>query len=214
MTTIEAILLATTGNALLLAVLGWLARSLLQNLLTRDLAEHRIRLEAENQKSAQAFGHELSLAAREHDIRFGKLHERRADIIAKLYELLIDTSEKGAAYSSPIGHSSDPLKSEQFNDFANSYNEAAQFFHRNKLFLPATTCAKVDELFRGIREQPSRMNMYMNMADLHPGNGIEIKRLDAWDAAWKYFQEDFKPAMAALEHDLRVLLGDQPTNTR
>ncbi|MEC3890101.1 hypothetical protein [Xanthomonas campestris] len=212
MSTIESILLLTTGNALLLGVLGWLARSLLQNFLTKDLVEHRVRLESESQRSVQAFGHALTLAAREHDIRFGKLHERRADTIAKLYELLIDTSDKGAAYSSPVGHSGDPPKAEQFNDFANSYNEAARYFHRKKLFLPPATCAKVDELFRGLKEQPAKMNIYMNMADQHPGTNFELQRLDAWDAAWKYFHEDFKPAMVALEHDLRALLGDQPAN--
>ena len=195
-----------------MAVLGWLARSLMQNLLTKDLAEHRVRLEAENQRAAQSFGHELSLAAREHDIRFGKLHERRAETIAKLYELLVEASDKGASYTSPVGHSSDLPKSEQFNEFAASYNAAAQYFYRHKLFLPAATCAKVDELFTGLRDQPSKLNMYMNMAEQHPGSSIELKRLEAWDAAWKYFKDDFKPAMAALEHDLRVLLGDEPVN--
>jgi len=213
MTNIQAILLATTGNALLLAILGWLAKSLLQNFLTKDLAEHRIRLESENERAAQSFGHKLALVAREHDIRFGKLHERRAETIAKLYELLIDTYESGAAYSSPVGHSGELPKSEQFSEFANFYNQAARYLHRNKLFLPAETCQMVDELFRGLREQPSRLNMYMNMADQHPGTSMELKRLDAWDAAWKYFNEDFKPAIAALENDLRVLLGDRPANS-
>lgn len=210
MTTIEAIVLATIGNALLLAVLGWLARSLVQNLLTKDLAEHRIRLEAENQRAAQSFGHELSLAAREHDIRFGKLHERRAETIAKLYELLIVASDRGASYASPVGNSADLPKTEQFSEFATSYNAAAQYFYRNRLFLPAATCGKVDELFRGLGEQPSKLNMYMNLAEQHPGTEIELKRLEAWDAAWKYFKDDLKLAMAALEHDLRVLLGDEP----
>lgn len=88
---VQVILLAITGNTLLLAVLGWLARSLIQNMFAKDLSTHRIRLEAENERVALEFGHELSLAAKEHDIRFGKLHERRADTIAKLYELLADT---------------------------------------------------------------------------------------------------------------------------
>ncbi|MEO7050359.1 MAG: hypothetical protein ABI128_01720, partial [Rhodanobacter sp.] len=113
MTTLQTILLAITGNTLLVAVLGWLARSLVQNILTKDLDAHRIRLESENQRAAQAFGHELSLAAKEHDIRFGKLHERRAETIAKLYELLTTTSESGALYSSPFGTSADAPKSEQ-----------------------------------------------------------------------------------------------------
>ena len=183
MSTIEAILIAATSNALLLAVLGWLARSLLQNLLTKDLAEHRIRLESENQRAALAFGHDLSMLAREHDIRFGKLHERRADAISKLYELLTDTFERGSAYSSPFGNSSDPTRAEQFAQFAGSYNETARYFYRNKLFLPEATCDKVEELFRGLREQPSRMNMYMNMAEQHQNSEMERKRLEAWDAA-------------------------------
>ena len=207
MTTIEVILLATTGNALVLAVLGWLARSLIQNLLSKDLDKYRLQLESENQRAAQAFGHELSLAAKEHDIRFGKLHERRAETIAMLYELLTTTSEKGSVYSSPHGYSSDPPKSEQYNDFANSYNQAAKYFYRNKLFLPAETCVRVEALFQGIKEHPSKMNMYMSMAEQHPGGDIELKKLDAWNDAWRYFQDVFKPAMAALEQDLRGCTG-------
>ena len=146
----------------------------MQSLLAKDLDKHRIRLEAENQRAAQAFGHELSLAAQEHDIRFGKLHERRAETISKLYDLLTTTSENGALYSSPFGTSADPPKSEQFDEFAKSYNEATRYFSRNKLFLPEVTCRKVDELFRGLKEHPSKMNTYMNMAARHPGTDMEI----------------------------------------
>lgn len=214
MTTFESIVLAITGNALVLAVLGWLAKSLLQSLLTKDLAGHRIRLESENQRAAQAFGHELSLAAREHDITFGKLHQRRAQTIAKLYELLAITAEKGANYSTPFGYSSDPPKSEQFTIFANAYNDAARYFYSHKLFLPEEACEKVEELFRDLKEHPSKMNVYMGIADQHSSSDIELKRLEAWNDAWKYFQEDFKSAMAVLEVDFRHLLGDRPTSSR
>lgn len=210
MTTFQSIVVAITGNAFLLAVLGWLAKSLLQNLLTKDLAEHRVRLESDNRRAAQAFEHELSMTAREHDIRFGKLHERRAETIAKLYEFLALTSEKGAAYSSPFGYSSDPPKLEQFIAFASAYNDAATFFYTRKLFLPEQTCERVEELFRGMKEHPSKMKMYMSMADQHSSSNMELKKLDAWNEAWKYFQEDFKPAMATLESDFRSLLGDLP----
>lgn len=205
---VQVVILAITGNTLLLAVLGWLARSLIQNMFAKDLSTHRIRLEAENERAAIALGHELSLTAKEHDIRFGKLHERRADTIAKLYELLVDTSEKGSTYSSPIGFGNDPPKSEQYGTFAESYNSAATFFFRNKIFLPALTCTKIEELFRAIKEHPSRMQLYMNMAERHPESEMSVKSNEAWDQAWKYFDKEFKPAMAALENDLRMLLGD------
>jgi len=178
------------------------------------LAGHRIRLESENQRAAQAFGHELSLAAREHDITFGKLHQRRAQTIAKLYELLAITAEKGANYSTPFGYSSDPPKSEQFTIFANAYNDAARYFYSHKLFLPEEACEKVEELFRDLKEHPSKMNVYMGIADQHSSSDIELKRLEAWNDAWKYFQEDFKSAMAVLEVDFRHLLGDRPTSSR
>lgn len=147
------------------------------------------------------------MAAREHDIRFGKLHERRAETIAKLYKLLSITSEKGATYSAPFGYSSDPPKSEQFAAFVKAYNDAVKYFHSHKLFLPEEACGKVEKLFQGLKEHTSKMNMYMGMAEQHSSSDIELKKFDAWDDAWRYFQEDFNQAMAALERDFRSLLG-------
>lgn len=209
MSTFESIALALTGNALALAVLGWLAKSLLQNLLTKDLAAHRIRLELENERATQAFGHELALLAREHDITFSKLHQRRAQTIAKLYELLSITAEKGSSYSSPISYSNEPTKSELFNIFASAYNDAAKYFYSHKLFLPEESCKKIEELFQGLKKHPSKMNAYMGMAERHQSHELEIKSLDAWNESWKYFEHEFKPAMTVLERDFRQLLGDK-----
>lgn len=209
MSTFQSIALALTGNALALAVLGWLAKSLLQNLMTKDLAEHRIRLELENERASQAFGHELALAAREHDITFSKLHQRRAQTIAKLYELLSITAEKGISYSSPFSYANDPPKSELFNIFASAYNDAAKYFYSHKLFLPEESCKKIEELFQGLRTHPSKMNVYMEVAERHQNSEMELKSLDAWNEAWKYFEHDIKPAMAVLENDFRHLLGDK-----
>ncbi|WP_285315266.1 hypothetical protein [Stenotrophomonas maltophilia] len=210
MSPFETIALALTSNALALAVLGWLAKSLIQNLLTKDLAEHRIRLELENERASQAFGHELALAAREHDITFSKLHQRRAQTVAKLYELLSIAAEKGSNYSTPISYSNEPSKPELFAIFANAFNEAAKYFYSHKLFLPEESCAKIEELFQGLKTLPSKMNTFMAMAEMHKSPEMEIKSLDAWNEAWKYFEHDLKPAMALLERDFRLLLGDKP----
>ncbi len=209
MSTFEMMVVALTGNAAALAVLGWLAKSLIQNLLNKDLAVHRVRLELENERASQAFGHELALAAREHDITFSKLHQRRAQTIAKLYRLLSITADKGINYSTPITYSDEPSKSELYNIFASAFNEAAHYFYSNKLFLPEESCEKIEKLFKGLKSHPSKMNTYMNLAEMHKTSEIEIKSLDAWNDAWKYFSNDFKPAMAVLERDFRILLGDK-----
>lgn len=52
------------------------------------------------------------------------------------------------------------------------------------------------------------MQLYMNMAERHPESEMSVKSHEAWDQAWKYFDKEFRPAMAALEDDLRRLLGD------
>lgn len=209
MSPFETIALALTGNALALAVLGWLAKSLIQNLLTKDLAEHRIRLELENQRASQAFGHELALAAQEHDITFSKLHERRAEVVARLYELLSITAEKGNHYATPISYSNEPSKPELFVIFANAFNDSAKYFYSHKLFLPEESCNKIEGLFEGLKAHSSKMNIYMGMAEQHKSSEMEIKSLDAWNDAWKYFVHDLKPAMALLERDFRLLLGDK-----
>lgn len=72
----QAVLIAFGGNAALLAVLGWLARSLGAQFLAKDLEARKAELSAAAATTSERFKHELALVAHEHQVRFSKLHEQ------------------------------------------------------------------------------------------------------------------------------------------
>ncbi|MCF8792768.1 hypothetical protein ABQF08_22020 [Xanthomonas campestris pv. campestris] len=113
MTDWQTIILAVTGNALALAVLGWLAKSLISSFLSKDLERHRAALTAANQTATERLRHELSLVAQERNIVFSSLHQRRADAIAGIYERIVETSRRGASYASPIEYGGEPTKQDK-----------------------------------------------------------------------------------------------------
>ena len=83
----QSLLVAAGGNATLLLVLGFLGRSLMSTVLAKDLKK---------------FKASLQQAGIEHQIRFSKLHEKRATVLAELYKLLVEAVWRVSEFTSPV----------------------------------------------------------------------------------------------------------------
>ncbi|MCC7483534.1 MAG: hypothetical protein IT529_00965 [Burkholderiales bacterium] len=86
----ETILLAIGGNAALLAVLGLIGKSFLDKLIQRDTHRFEADLKAKSDAAIEHLRNALQLQATEHQIRFSRLHEKRADVIAELNGYLVE----------------------------------------------------------------------------------------------------------------------------
>ena len=73
--------------AIIMAAIAWLIKTLTIHFLRNDAEAYKQRLARET----ESFKSQLEIAAKEHEIRFGKLHEKRAQIIEQLYLLLDET---------------------------------------------------------------------------------------------------------------------------
>jgi hypothetical protein len=114
METWQTILLAIGGNTALLAVLAWLARTLISQSFSRDLERHKAALTSQTQSATERLRHELQLIAQEHQVTFSKLQERRANVIAEAYGLLVDAYWAGSSFASPIEFGGEPNKQEKY----------------------------------------------------------------------------------------------------
>ncbi|MCE5314249.1 MAG: hypothetical protein ABFD49_11305 [Armatimonadota bacterium] len=72
------------SSAVVVAAVGWVARGLFSNILSRDLQKHKNDLE----KDIERFKADLRVHCFEHETRFARLHEERVFVIAKLFELV------------------------------------------------------------------------------------------------------------------------------
>ena len=71
----ERIFISIGGAGVLFAIVGFLTRSIILHFLNKDIEKHKYNLER---------------IALEHSVRFTKLHEKRAEVIEKLYSKYID----------------------------------------------------------------------------------------------------------------------------
>jgi hypothetical protein len=71
--------------AIVMAALGWLARSLATHFLSRDIEQYKSHLYADTTRAVETLKADLQLAAKEHQIRFNTLHEKRVEVLADLY---------------------------------------------------------------------------------------------------------------------------------
>src|SRR5687767_12726633 len=108
MTTWDAIIVAFGGNVALLAVLAWLARSLVGQLIAKDLEQFKANLASVSVVAAERLKHELQLSAQEHQVVISKLHERRAQVVAETYSLLVEAQWAAQDFVSPMEWAGEP----------------------------------------------------------------------------------------------------------
>jgi hypothetical protein len=186
----QAVLIAFGGNAALLLVLGVLGRSLLNSALNKDL---------------EKFKGQLQLAAIEHEIRFSKLHEKRARVIAQLYKLLVKATWEAESFTTPMEWAGEPDKKEKYVTAQNAIAAYFRFFDQHRVFLSPSLCTQLENFAKEVRGPVISFGVWVRHDHLS-GKPAEDKN-NAWDAAWKKVKDDVPKLRASIEAEFRSLLG-------
>jgi hypothetical protein len=207
----QSIVLAIGGNAALLLALGWLARSFGSQLLAKDLEKFKASLSSASSEASERLKHQLQLVAHEHQVRFSKLHERRAEVIANLYELLVEAQWAGQSFVSVIEMSGEPPKNEKYVTAMNAFAEFFRAFDKKRIFLPEVLCSQLDEFLQGMRKRVLHFGVYVRTDEYAPGHVVKEK-FEAWSGASDYFNTELPAARKALENELRIMLAGVPVS--
>jgi hypothetical protein len=76
------------STSIILVVLGFIGRSIIQRWIERDLDKYKAELELSNAKDLERLRADLQITAFEYQTRFASLHQERAKVLDKLYKLL------------------------------------------------------------------------------------------------------------------------------
>jgi hypothetical protein len=87
-------------NAIFLAVLGFVAKSIFNQMLSRDVEKFKVQIQATHDAELERLRAELGQTAFVKQTKFAALHEKRVQVIARLYELFVLTemSYRGFAF--------------------------------------------------------------------------------------------------------------------
>jgi hypothetical protein len=218
MSTFEEILIAFGGNATLLIVLGFLARSLMRTWLTKDIKKfeadlkskadselERLRqdLKFRGDASIEQLRSELQQAAIEHQVRFSNLHEKRATLIADLYKRLVEAFWDCERFVFQIGHR------EHQEEYLATHKRICDFYvfvETHRIYLPERVCASLANFISVLKKPVIDVYVYGGTID-YPDQQTMKERKEAFMTAYEVFKNDIPAARKALEDEFRKILG-------
>jgi hypothetical protein len=207
MDTWQTILLAFSGNAALLAVLGLLGKSLLEKLITRDTKRFETDLKAKADVAIEHLRSDLQIRSIEHQVRFSRLHEKRASVIAELYGHLVETLWEAESFLSPMEWVGEPDKQEKHRIAMNKLVDFFRYFDKHRIYLPEEICASLEALAMKVRSHIIAFGVYLRFNDQSMNDYTREQKEKAWNDGWDAIKNDVPQARKVLEEEFRMLLG-------
>jgi hypothetical protein len=169
----------------------------------QKLETHKAQLKAQGDVEIEKLKSELSIAAAQRQTRFSNLHERRAEVITKVYGSLKEAIVAVADYTKafePVGGSSREERRKTASEAANAF---AKLYDKKKIFVPESAAQKLDEINVELKRAFMQFAYHI---DFLPEN---LDRTQKWLEVGQKVERLSKTAISELERDFRVLLGDE-----
>ncbi|MDO8139926.1 MAG: hypothetical protein Q6358_00365 [Candidatus Brocadiales bacterium] len=175
------------GSAALFGVVAWLATSLIKHFLEKDLVDFKLKLER------------ISF---EHQIRFSKLHEIRAQIIAELYGRLYEFHWAVCGFLRDFHRTNHGAKRIRELELDKKLDDFKDYFDKHRIYFTANICFKIDELVNSLYSSYVPL-MTVNTETDH--NDSEVRH--AWTECAEIVRNKYPEIRKSLESDFRNILG-------
>ena len=128
--------------------------------------KHIESIKKEHQKEIATFKAELEKRAIEHQIKFSKLHETVAEVIANLHVRITRANLNVGRYIKPVVLPGEPSKEEREKEIK-MYYQLKNFFDEKEIYLEPDICKKLNIFINKIYKI---MNDFKNRKDMNWGN--------------------------------------------
>ena len=188
------------GSVAFFGALAWLTRSLIQHFLSKDLEKFRLQLMAQHDIALEKTKSELQRLFREHEIRFSHLHEKRAEIIAQLYQMTVETNDAAEACVQAFNEKPENRRFDLAKDAIDRGDELAEFVIRNKIYFSRHLAAELGELYSCLID--TGITYRMHCEALREG-----KDCSDFDGLIHEVEVDTGGALKTIEEEFRLMLG-------
>jgi len=181
-------------------ILAFLLRSLLKHILSRDLAKFEAELASRHGIQAERLRADLNIAAFEHQTRFTRFHERRAEVLDQLYKRIWRTAGAFEDYTRPLQWGGEDAMKQKRQDAAERANELINYFGENKLYVDESLAGDIEDLIITVRKAWSDFTV----------GGTEVKPTSKeWLEVHRRFKEKVPTLFQAIEGRMRKILAGE-----
>jgi hypothetical protein len=199
-TVIQNVLATSSIVAIVLVILGFLAKSLFSQILSKDVENYKIKLQSE----VEQLKANLEKASIEHQIRFKSLHTKRAEVIAELYSLLVQAINDASSMARPLQLAGEPPQREKHIKANKSGKELNKFFVRHRIYFKSDLCNQIDNFISGLH---SALIDFEMVIDAIENDRNHREKLDNWRNTWNTLTKEISPIKAQIEDEFRIILG-------
>lgn len=165
-------------------------------------------LKKEHSKEISQFQAELNYLKASEKFKFEKLHEKRLEVLAKTYELLIRNLVLLESYTSPLKFTP---KDKDFNDYEVEFsikyreihNKFLSYFNRHAIYFSVD----IEELILSYISSSAKIFDTYDLKLRYPKSEPQI--LNEAYTAYKKIPEIIYPLKKEIEKKFRLLLGDE-----
>lgn len=172
-------------------ILAFLVRAIVKQLLSKDI---------------EKFKAELSKHAYEHQVRFERLHTKRAEVIAEIYGLLVQADWAMNNLVCPIEWAGGPSKKELYSEAQKALVSLYRFLDLHRIYFSEVQSASLTDFHDVLRKTIHKVKPYLDW-DRSMNEAFREAQVKAWDNAYGTMQEHAPSLRQALEHDFRDILG-------
>lgn len=205
MTIWQELIAGLGGFTVVVAVLGWLGKTVITHWMDKAVSVHRQKLE----QDTESFKLILTKQGFEHQTRFLNIYNKQAEVIATIYSKLVATTGNALSYADCRPFASRP-KDPNVDDWllrvADAISDLNSYFQPNRLYLPDDIAVKVSELMDCLSEGISTAGTEGHSQDI---SGVAINMQE-----YGKFRDELRKKseeLVALLHDkFQQLIGMKP----
>lgn len=205
MTVGEYLLTWVTSFAVIVAAITFLVKKLAEYFFARSAKAHEIALSTEAQHQMELFRASLQAEAVEHSVMFSRLHEKRSELVAELYRLILLAHKNARLYLRVLKHPTNAKEREAIWEAAfDSVNKLNEFFVTHRIYFSRDLCNRIDPLETTLRDSA----FGFRREDLYTSLIVGREKIGPEDEArWDQFDSMIGGLLAPVEEEFRQLLG-------
>lgn len=204
-----------TGTAII-TIVAWVVKSIINHFLSRDIQAYKNKLKIESEFEIEKFKNNLRVASIEHEIRFSKLHEKQAIIIAELYSRINIAVKSVNHLLSPLGFSLSSIGGIDRTDVAKKTIEHVtdflDYYEKHKFYLNDKLCKLMEVFVEEIRIPTFEYSIALTSPKSNDENENR-NTSEIWRECWNRVEEKIEPTKIALEKEFKKILGVENLNT-
>ncbi len=217
---LQTIGISILASAVVVGVAVLVIRSWVDNLFSRDLEKfkadlqkeretHAMQLKARYDQQLELLRKQLEQTALEHQVRFTKLHEKRAEVIAELYKRLVQAERSINSLIDNLSLIKDLqsgqkelILEEDEKTARESGQQFSDYFDENQVYLDERLCIQIEKFNFGLKK------IYISfLRDKIRGREGDQGETQEPEVDWGALKKNIPPIRTEIEQQFRKMLG-------